>query len=130
LPPSEVWAIRALGSRYPRGSVGVPVAMWALLEEEKGETDVPLFARTREQARCAVCVGARHRFGKLRVMLSSPACRLRPRPRAGATSQPTRWRAAPRSGKGYRRWARRNGRLEDIHSLEGRYDHDVDELMA
>jgi hypothetical protein len=31
---------------------------------------------------------------------------------------------------GYREWARRNGRLEDIHSLEDRYDHDVDELMA
>jgi len=31
---------------------------------------------------------------------------------------------------GYREWARRNGRLRDIHSLEDRYDHDVDELMA
>jgi hypothetical protein len=31
---------------------------------------------------------------------------------------------------GYREWARRNGRLGDIHSLEDRYDHDVDELMA
>ena len=31
---------------------------------------------------------------------------------------------------GYREWARRNGRLEDIHSLEDRYDHDVDEIMA
>ena len=28
---------------------------------------------------------------------------------------------------GYREWARRNGRLGDIHSLD---DHDVDELMA
>jgi hypothetical protein len=31
---------------------------------------------------------------------------------------------------GYREWARRNGRLGDIHSLDDRYDHDVDELMA
>jgi len=31
---------------------------------------------------------------------------------------------------GYREWARRNGRLYDIHSLNDRYDHDVDELMA
>ena len=31
---------------------------------------------------------------------------------------------------GYREWARRNGRLAEIHSLEDRYDHDVDELMA
>ena len=31
---------------------------------------------------------------------------------------------------GYREWARRNGRLCDIHSLDDRYDHDVDELMA
>jgi hypothetical protein len=31
---------------------------------------------------------------------------------------------------GYREWARRNGRLGDIHSIEDRYDHDVDELMA
>jgi hypothetical protein len=31
---------------------------------------------------------------------------------------------------GYREWARRNGRLEDIHSLGDRYDHDVDELIA
>src|SRR5215217_9062343 len=31
---------------------------------------------------------------------------------------------------GYREWARRNRRLEDIHSLDDRLDHDVDELMA
>jgi len=31
---------------------------------------------------------------------------------------------------GYREWARRNGRLADIHSIDDRYDHDVDELMA
>ena len=31
---------------------------------------------------------------------------------------------------GYREWARRNGRLGDIHSLDDRYDHDVDELLA
>jgi hypothetical protein len=31
---------------------------------------------------------------------------------------------------GFREWARRNGRLGEIHSLDDRYDHDVDELMA
>jgi hypothetical protein len=31
---------------------------------------------------------------------------------------------------GYREWARRNGRLGDIHSIDDRYDHDVDELLA
>jgi hypothetical protein len=31
---------------------------------------------------------------------------------------------------GYREWACRNGRLEDIHSIDDRYDHDIDELMA
>jgi len=31
---------------------------------------------------------------------------------------------------GYREWARRNGRLGDIHSIEDRYDHDIDELTA
>ena len=31
---------------------------------------------------------------------------------------------------GYREWARRSGRLECIHSIDDRHDHDVDELMA
>jgi hypothetical protein len=31
---------------------------------------------------------------------------------------------------GYREWARRNGRLADIHSIDDRYDHDVDELLV
>ena len=31
---------------------------------------------------------------------------------------------------GYREWARRSRRLEDIHSIDDRYDHDIDELMA
>jgi len=31
---------------------------------------------------------------------------------------------------GYREWARRNGMLGDIHSIDDRYDHDIDELMA
>jgi hypothetical protein len=31
---------------------------------------------------------------------------------------------------GYREWARRNGRLADIYSVDDRYDHDIDELMA
>ena len=35
-----------------------------------------------------------------------------------------------KGGMGYREWARRNGRLADIHSIDDRYDHDIDELMA
>jgi hypothetical protein len=31
---------------------------------------------------------------------------------------------------GYREWARRTGRLYDIHSIDDRLDHDIDELMA
>ena len=31
---------------------------------------------------------------------------------------------------GCREWARRSGRLGDIHSIDDRYDHDVDELMG
>ena len=31
---------------------------------------------------------------------------------------------------GYREWALRSGRLECIHSIDDRYDHDIDELMA
>jgi len=31
---------------------------------------------------------------------------------------------------GYREWARRNGRLGDIHAIDDRYDHDLDEFMA
>ena len=31
---------------------------------------------------------------------------------------------------GYREWVRRNGRFADIHSLDDRLDHGVDELMA
>jgi hypothetical protein len=39
--------------------------------------------------------------------------------------------ASFREGRiGYREWARRSGRLADIHSLDDRYDHDADELMA
>jgi hypothetical protein len=30
---------------------------------------------------------------------------------------------------GYRKWARRCGRLDTIHSLDDRYDKDVDELL-
>ena len=38
---------------------------------------------------------------------------------------------APHGGLiGNREWARRNERLADIHTLDDRYDHDVDELMA
>jgi hypothetical protein len=31
---------------------------------------------------------------------------------------------------GYREWARRSGRLGDIHSMDDRYDHAIDELMG
>jgi hypothetical protein len=31
---------------------------------------------------------------------------------------------------GYREWARRSGRLGEIHSLDDCLDHDIDELMA
>ena len=31
---------------------------------------------------------------------------------------------------GYREWARRSGRLGNIHSIDDRYDHDVDELLV
>jgi hypothetical protein len=31
---------------------------------------------------------------------------------------------------GYGEWARRSGRLDYIHSVDDRYDHDIDELMA
>ena len=31
---------------------------------------------------------------------------------------------------GYCEWARRNGRLCEIPSMDDRYDHDIDELMA
>jgi hypothetical protein len=31
---------------------------------------------------------------------------------------------------GYREWARRKGRLGEIHSIDDRLDHDIDELMA
>jgi hypothetical protein len=31
---------------------------------------------------------------------------------------------------GYREWARRSGRLEYINSIDDRYDHDIDELIA
>ena len=31
---------------------------------------------------------------------------------------------------GYREWAHRSGRLGEIHSIDDRYEHDVDELMG
>jgi hypothetical protein len=31
---------------------------------------------------------------------------------------------------GYREWARRSGRLDYVHSLDDRYDKDVDELIG
>jgi hypothetical protein len=36
----------------------------------------------------------------------------------------------PEGRIGYRGLARRNGRLGDIHSVDNRYDHNIDELMA
>ena len=39
--------------------------------------------------------------------------------------------ASFREGRiGYREWALRSGHLEYIHSIDDRYDHDVDELLA
>jgi hypothetical protein len=29
----------------------------------------------------------------------------------------------------YREWSRRSGRLADIHSIENRFDHNMDEVM-
>lgn len=31
---------------------------------------------------------------------------------------------------GYREWARRSGRLDYIHSVDDKYDHDLDELLG
>jgi hypothetical protein len=31
---------------------------------------------------------------------------------------------------GFREWALRSGHLEYIHSMDDRYDHDIDEVMA
>ena len=31
---------------------------------------------------------------------------------------------------GYREWARRTGRLQDIHAVEDRYDKEIDELVG
>ncbi len=31
---------------------------------------------------------------------------------------------------GYREWARRSGRLDYIHSVDDKYDHDIDQLMS
>jgi hypothetical protein len=31
---------------------------------------------------------------------------------------------------GYREWAHRSGRLGEIHSIDDRYEHDVDELIG
>jgi hypothetical protein len=42
----------------------------------------------------------------------------------------SRWRRLPRGRIGYRKWALRSGHLEYIHSVEDRYDHDIDELMG
>jgi hypothetical protein len=36
----------------------------------------------------------------------------------------------PEGRIGFREWARRNGRLGDIHSFDDRYDHDIDELIG
>jgi hypothetical protein len=31
---------------------------------------------------------------------------------------------------GYREWARRSGRLDTIHGLDDKYDHDIDVLVS
>jgi len=42
----------------------------------------------------------------------------------------TRIASFAEGGISYREWARRNGKLGDVHSLDDRYDHGVDELMG
>jgi hypothetical protein len=62
-------------------------------------------------------------------MLPFFVCRLRPRPRQAVLCRPRA--ASIAEGRiGYREWARRSGRLGDIHSLDDRLDHDIDELMG
>jgi hypothetical protein len=60
---------------------------------------------------------------------SPPCCRLRPRFPAGSPL-PATGGELRRGRIGPREWARRNGRLGDIHSIDYRYDHDIDELMT
>jgi hypothetical protein len=36
----------------------------------------------------------------------------------------------PEGRIGYREWARRSGGLGDIHSVDDRYSHDIDELVG
>jgi hypothetical protein len=97
-----------------------------LLEEEKGETNVPLFAR--------VAAARSSRQGEPWI-LNTSSHDLLLRMSASATT-PGRHFAAGKvasfaeGGIGYRGWARRNGRLGEIHSLDNRYDHDGDELTA
>jgi len=61
-------------------------------------------------------------------MLPSFVCGLRSRPRAGTSPRQGGTFAEGRIG--YRGWARRNGRLGAIHSIDDRYDHDIDGLMV
>ena len=40
------------------------------------------------------------------------------------------WLAAFAEGRiGYREWARRSGRLDYIHALDDKYDHDTDQFV-
>ena len=89
---------------------------------------VPPLTRARARRCGAVRVGASHGFGKLRVMLPSLSVELATTPgrhfAAVRVASFAQWRI------GYREWARRRVRLGDIHSIDDRYDHDVDELMV
>ena len=45
-------------------------------------------------------------------------------------SNGTRLATFAEGGIGYREWARRSGRLDYIHSVDDKYDHDLDELLG
>ena len=56
-------------------------------------------------------------------------CRFRPRPR-GRHFAAGRVASFAEGRIGCREWARSNGRLEDIYSVDDRLDHDLDEPMG
>jgi hypothetical protein len=101
----------------------------ALLEGENGEVIVPFSTRACTHRCGAPLMEASYGFENLRVMFSASASPLRPRPRAG-TRRRQGGELRPGTHIWHREWVRRNGRLGDIHSIDDRYDHDIDELMA
>jgi hypothetical protein len=127
LDPHRYRALAYLqGSHIPRSCRGVKSTVGTIGGGRWLGDRSALHARA---CRCgAVRVEASHGFGKLRVMLPSLSV-------ASATTPGKRFAAGTvasfvKGGIGYREWARRNGRLADIHSIDDRYDHDIDELIA